>query len=418
LKKDHNKPKHLPPDTGHSVHTANARWLADMVAEITDIRGVVNNVVDGKYTADAVQKTEQIFAKFFAFSPCVAAITDFTTGKMIEVNESFTRTTGYSRQELIDKTTRELHFFVDYAERERMLNAIRETGSVRNCEIQIRTKSGEIILLDFFGQSISPDGQGLLFTQAIDITARKKAEDALRESQNQLELRVQERSAQLRALVSELTLTEHRERQRIAEVLHNHLQQLLVGARLHLATIEHSGHRATAHTVAEVDSLLSQAIECSQSLTCELCPRVLQEDGFVPALNWLVQWMRDKYGLAVTLEIEAGFDTASGDLNILLFQAVRELLFNIVKHAGIKDAQIRVSQHDGHLEVAVSDCGAGFDPQRLAMGNHSCGGFGLFSIRERLACLGGRMEIISQPQQGSCITLRLPCDETWTGVTA
>ena len=414
---DPHPPPHSPLEAGPSVHVANARWLADMVAEITDIRGVVGNIVDGKYTPDTVQKTEQIFAKFFTFSPCMAAITDFTTGKMIAVNESFSRATGYSRQELIGKTTRELNLFVDYADRERMLTSIRETGMARNHEVRIRIKSGEVILLDFFGQSINPDGQGILFTQGVDITERKKGEEALRESQNQLEIQVRERSSQLRALVSELTLTEHRERQRIAEVLHGHLQQLLVGARLQVATLLDSGNPAADHTAAEIDHLLSQAIECSQSLTGELCPRVLQEGGFVPALNWLAQWMRDKYGMAVTLEVEEGVDTASTDINILLFQAVRELLFNTVKHAGVKDVQIRARQHDGHLEIAVSDGGAGFDPQRLAMDHRSHSGFGLFSIRERLTGLGGCMEITSQPQQGSCITLRLPCDGTRTDVT-
>ena len=249
-----------------------------------------------------------------------------------------------------------------------------------------------------------------------DITERKQADEALRRLNAELEDRVQQRTAdlqrraeQLAKLASELTLAEQRERRRLAQVLHDHLQQLLVGARFGLEVIARRVDEQQRAGIAQVQGLLEESILASRSLTVELSPPILHEGGLGAGLEWLVRWMKEKHGLVVELAIDKQAETDREDIKVLLFQAARELLFNIVKHAGVTHAQVTATLENGHLRVVVSDAGIGFDPEMVwGRSSQMATGFGLFSIRERLGLLGGRMEIVSAPRQGARVELLAP----------
>ncbi|MCE5325442.1 MAG: PAS domain S-box protein [Planctomycetaceae bacterium] len=242
------------------------------------------------------------------------------------------------------------------------------------------------------------DGSLLVMEMGIDVTERKRAESALRD-----------RTHQLRALASELTLTEQRERHRLAEVLHDGLQQLLVGAKFRLAMLDRSSDPTVRTGVAGVDELISESIQTSRSLTAELSPPILYEGGLVAALEWLGRWMQEKHALTVDLDAPDMMPGISEETTVLLFQATRELLFNVVKHAGVKSAAVRVTwSQEGVITIAVVDQGQGFDAGAIGTRARDAGGFGLFSISERIELLGGRMEIDSAPQRGSRFTLTAP----------
>jgi PAS domain S-box-containing protein len=262
-----------------------------------------------------------------------------------------------------------------------------------------------------------------------DITERRLAEEALRESFNKiektedelrklnetLEERVLKRTAEvrqladrLRALTSELTLSEQRERKRLAQLLHDGLQQILVASRIRLAGLSHVQDEDVRQCALEVCDLLTESIQLSRSLTADLSPPILHEGGLVPALEWLTRSVLEKQGLEVELETQVELAPTVEELNILLFLAVRELLFNIVKHAGVKSARVRVAKRDEMIELTVSDQGLGFDTAQLLTRDGNSGGFGLFSIRERLELLGGSLEIHSTTGQGSRFVLLAP----------
>jgi GAF domain-containing protein len=178
---------------------------------------------------------------------------------------------------------------------------------------------------------------------------RMQAEQELKSINETLEYRVGERSAeaerrseQLRQLASELTLAEQRERQRLAQVLHDGLQQILVGAKYRLALFERS--KGTKQTSSEVADIIDDAIETSRSLTAELSPPILHQSGLLAALEWLVGWMRLKHGLGVGLFTGEKIQLNQGDLDVFLFQAVKELLFNVIKHSGVKEARVHVDR--------------------------------------------------------------------------
>ncbi|MCE5325970.1 MAG: transporter substrate-binding domain-containing protein [Planctomycetaceae bacterium] len=259
-----------------------------------------------------------------------------------------------------------------------------------------------------------PDGQYGVVCYYFDSTKLRQAEEALRKAKEELEQRVaqrtselQHRSKQLASLASELALTEQRERGRLAQVLHDGLQQLLVGAKFRLAVLERAVGEDARKAVSDVSELIDDSIETSRSLTAELSPPILQEGGLIPALEWLVRWMQDKHGLTVDLLVPGLTGPLREDITILLFQATRELLFNVVKHAGVKSTKVRVTRPNGSIHITVSDEGRGFDPGVFG-GKDATGGFGLFSISERLGLLGGTIEVDSAPNRGSRFTLIAP----------
>jgi PAS domain S-box-containing protein len=239
--------------------------------------------------------------------------------------------------------------------------------------------------------------------------------ETIKRANDELEERVRERTEQLRALVSELTLAEQRERKRLALVLHDHIQQLLVAAKFRLAVLGRDERDTVKQATREIDELIDESIAESRSLAAELSPPVLHESGLNAGLEWLARWMQDKQHLHVDLELDA-IDPLTETANILLFESVRELLLNSVKHSQTHTVRISLRSAEDLLQLVVSDEGVGFDPKILPLAGESGSGFGLFSISERLQLLGGRIEIDSSPGKGSRVALRLPIAQYKTSI--
>ena len=279
-----------------------------------------------------------------------------------------------------------------------------EAGRSIHTTFRLRRKNDdELRWIEMFGRfDTTADGAHLRLVGVLaDITERHNAEEALRQARDDLEQRVSERTAQLQKradqlarLTSELTLAEQRERRRLAQVLHDHLQQLLVGAKFGLEVLSRSVQDDLKPDVEQLLSLLAESIAASRSLTVELFPPILHEGGLAAGLEWLARWIEDKHGLKVHLDVDPNAVTGREDVRVLLFQSVRELLFNVVKHAHVSEAQVDLKRDGNQLVVAVEDCGTGFDPDTLrAEYSIDRAGFGLVSIRERLAMLGVSFEV-------------------------
>jgi PAS domain S-box-containing protein len=239
-----------------------------------------------------------------------------------------------------------------------------------------------------------------------DITEQQDAEERVR----LLHQALQRRAAQLQTLASELTLAEHRERRRLAQILHDHLQQLLYAARLNLSGLRRKARgKELQQTIGQIDELLGQCIDESRSLTIEISPPVLYDGGLAAALQWLARHVQQTYGLAVEVEVGAAAEPDMEDIRVLLFESVRELLFNVVKHAEAQHARVSMAtSFDHEVQIVVADEGVGFDLARLQLGEASAAGFGLFSIRERLEAMGGGLEVDTAPGQGTRVTVFAP----------
>lgn len=237
----------------------------------------------------------------------------------------------------------------------------------------------------------------------------------LRTVNETLEERVQDRTRTVRQLSRELTLAEQRERRAVAQVLHDDLQQLLFALQLQLQSLETStaslpedvlrGELRRAHDV------VGEAMSTTRRLTVDLSPPVQAGATFVDALRWLAAHTRERFGLDVEIQVADDLSIPADDLRLLLFQIVRELLFNVVKHAGTGKAVITVSALDGHLVVEVTDEGVGFDPAKNpAQTTSTSGGFGLRRAKERLALFGGGIQVEPKPGGGTRARVMVPMD--------
>lgn len=228
---------------------------------------------------------------------------------------------------------------------------------------------------------------------------------------HELNRSLENRAHQLRKLTIELTEAEQRERQRVAQVLHDHLQQVLVAAKMRLSSIRNRADNPQAVTAAAADlrGLLQEALDSSRSLTYELSPPMLQQSGLGAAMNWLAGEMREKHRLEVTVQLHSAHFVLADAVRDFLFQAARELLFNVIKHGKIRHATVEMTSDEKCFTLIVRDEGAGFDPDSLRAqnGDH---GFGLFNIVERVELLGGVCKIDSEPAKGSRIGIRVPLD--------
>jgi signal transduction histidine kinase len=226
-------------------------------------------------------------------------------------------------------------------------------------------------------------------------------------------LALERSNRQVRALASALTLAEQRERRRISQILHDHVQQMLYGVQMRTYLIGLDAPEACKSYIqehlTEMESLVEEAIQSTRTLTVELSPPVLQSEGLGAAFNWLANQMSRLYDLQVALDLRQDYQLASDDLRVLVFQLVRELLFNVVKHAETNKAFVAMALDGDRLVVRVEDQGIGFDPAQLADDDLlDDGGFGLYSIRERLALFGGEVTIASGAGQGTQVVLSLP----------
>jgi PAS domain S-box-containing protein len=252
-------------------------------------------------------------------------------------------------------------------------------------------------------------------------TLHRQAEEALRRSHAELELshaelershaELEQRTLQLRRLASQLTLAEQDARRQLAKTLHDGLQQLLFSAGITLdEAMKTKSQDDQGELLQRARADVKEAVEAARTLSVNLFPPVLHLGGLPAALTWLARRTQEQYSVTVTVTADPRANPEESDVRILLFEAVRELVFNAVKHAHVDRVDVHLALGPGGaIHIQVSDEGVGFDPTAtLHDENPRELGLGLFSIQERLALLGGHLNIQSAPGKGSRFVLTIP----------
>jgi signal transduction histidine kinase len=282
---------------------------------------------------------------------------------------------------------------------ERIRDAIRSGYQVRNVEHVVHGPYGldRVLLISMVG--IVEKGMVLRFWgTGRDITAMREAEHALAQH-----------DSQLRALATEITLAEERARRKLAGELHDGPAQNLAGMAMQLAEIKRKmDDRETLQLLVEAEQVLADTTTQTRTLMLELAPPGLHESGLVEALRWLAERAGKQQRLTVTVEDDGLPKPLEDQVTVLLFQTVRELLQNVIKHARSKRATVRCAVNNDALTIDVLDPGIGFEVHSIDRLPTRQGGFGLFNIRERLKLMGGSVDIHSIVGQGTTVRIRVP----------
>ena len=282
---------------------------------------------------------------------------------------------------------------------ERIREAIKNGYQVRNIEHVVHGPYGldRVLLISMIG--IVEKGHVLRFWgSGRDVTAMREAEHAL-----------SQHDSQLRALATEITLAEERARRKQARELHDGPAQNLAGMAMQLAEIKRgmSDHGKLA-LLFEAEQVLADATMQTRMLMLELAPPGLHESGLVEALRWLAERVAKQQRMVIAVEDDGSAKPLEDQISVLLFQTVRELLQNVVKHARSKRATVRCAVSDDQLTIDVLDPGVGFEVHSVDRLPTRHGGFGLFSIRERLKLMGGSIDIHSIVGEGTTVRIRVP----------
>jgi PAS domain S-box-containing protein len=377
--------------TGRHLHVIFSAKL-----QYNKISGMVMDVTDSKKAEQELCEREAMLSTLLNAPLEIIMLLD-RDGTVLSINKGGAsrfgknpeEMTGFNIFESLPHETAQLR--KDYAE------IVFETGKTMHFEDEREDK--------YYASSVYPvfDAEGAnvvnIAVFASDITEQKQAERDLHAYQERL-----------RALASELTVTEERERRRIATELHDGAAQSLAFARIQLASARKAIAEAeTAKKLDDVSQILRDSLGQIREVLLDLSSPSMNEIGLGVAISeWLEQQIGRRHGLKTSFTDQCGEVPLDNDVRAMLFRNTRELLTNVVKHARAKTVAVCMESTGVALRITIEDDGVGLDPDNVA--EKMNGGFGIFSIRERMLDLGGSLEIVSARGKGCEATLVMPLE--------
>ncbi len=359
-----------------------------------------NNMTERKITEERLLLLESAMQQTSDSIIITTARKEHFASKIVYVNDAFTRMTGYTPEDVIGRLSVVLQGSKTDSTEWFRLEGDQTTGKTFHLETVMQRKDGTKFHLEW---RISPIRNELgkvthFVSMQRDITKRKRAEEELLAYQDQL-----------RSFASELSLTEERERRRIAVDLHDHIGQILAITKIRLGALRDTfSSTESCREIDQIRAFVEQAIGYTKSLTFELSPPILYELGLPAAVEWLCEKLQKEHGIAFLFRDDGRDKPLAVDVTVLLFQALRELLINVVKHARADQVTVDLLRNDDTVRIVLSDNGSGFDLSTISKEST----FGLFSVRERLKHFGGNYEIRTKPGSGTTIIMLAPLSNT------
>jgi PAS domain S-box-containing protein len=341
-------------------------------------------------------ESEQRFAKAFKANPQPMSLTTLDGGKYVDVNESFLRMSGYTRDEVIGHTSEELKVFSNPAVRDiQLVEPLLRAGVVQNFDFKFRTKNGTFRTLLSSAELLELGGEKCILVASSDITDRKTLE------------------GELMHLTAQLFRLQDEERRRIARELHDGTAQNLFAISVNLAKVsqlDQTQKEEMQRLIAECISLGDESLQEIRTLSYLLHPPLLDQAGLVSALQWYAQGFSKRSGIYVDVFAEP-MDRLPADFELALFRVVQESLTNVLRHSGSGSASIRLERRSDEVFLQVRDKGRGLTGNKDGDSKDAEDliqmGVGIPGMQQRLRQLGGRLEIDSN-SEGTTITAVVP----------
>jgi PAS domain S-box-containing protein len=381
------------------LETRVKKRTADLAKAVETLQ---KEIAERKIAEESLRSAEVRFGSIFE-NTIVGLYRTTPSGQILLANPALVKMMGCRSFKELAKFNVEKNGFDPSTPRSIFKEHIKKEGRVIGLECVWRRPDGTKLFVSESAFAVKDAKGKILYYEgtAQDITQRKEAEEKLMLYQQQL-----------RSLASELSLAEERLRRRIAAELHDHIAQNLAISKIKLESLTDDTESEQSKSLKEVIHLISKTIDASRTLTFEISPPVLYELGFEAAVGWLTRQTRQRFGLDVEFINDEKPKPLNTDIRVLLFQAVRELLVNVVKHAKAQKAKIYANVIGNNIQVTVEDNGIGFDTATLNLSkDFTKGGFGLFNIRERLDQIGGSVIIHSGRNKGTKIIMTAPIEK-------
>lgn len=353
-------------------------------------QGVEIRTVELEEANKQLIQARDLFENLFDVNPVPTSITKLEDGTFISVNDAYLQYYNLNYEDVIGHSAQELGLPLEPTIRPQLIARVKKLGSVRNIKMETKLPSGEIKSILVSIQVVKVNNVDALMLAFIDITEQVLAE------------------RQVRTAANSLSASDQIERQRISQILHDELQQNIFAVKMQLSFLEDAikqNNPAAANVdLKQLDQWLAEAIATTRQLSIDLSPPVLPGEGLTESLLWLASQMKTQYNMDVAVEPNGTQVILDDDVRSLLFQSVRELLFNVVKHSGALSAHVVLEQMNGQVNITVSDRGKGFDLQSKADKDFN----GLKKMRDRLYLVGANLKIQSTPEKGTQITIEAP----------
>ena len=366
---------------------------------VSTLQGALHRARDRYEAEAALARHSEARAKRLADSNLIGVFFCSIDGTVTGANAGFLTLLGYTREEMIAGRVSWLERTAP-EHRERDRRAIEELKECKVCkpfEKHYLLGDGRRVPV-YIGCAVVEDSIHDCVGFVLNLTEQKRVEAELVAHRQRLQ-----------AMASELMLAEERERRRIAGLLHDSVGQTLAAAKRQVRHVwEQGSGNGALQRLSDVHDLIDSAISTTRTLTSEISPPVLYELGLGPALRWLADCAQQQHGFVCEVHDDGLAKPVGHEVRVVLFQAARELLVNVAKHAQARSCNILMEKDDGTVRVEVQDDGVGFDTSKLGKGGADDNAFGLFSIRERLSHIGGRAEIMSEPGNGTTVKLSAP----------
>ncbi|MDH5234893.1 MAG: PAS domain S-box protein, partial [Gemmatimonadota bacterium] len=366
------------------------RWEVRPWREEEEIGGIViltEDITEALRSRAALEASERRFEVVFQRTSVPTALARAPEFRIVDVNDAWLHVFGWTREELLGRTSMELGLRRDPAERDDVIAEMRRTGTIRDREMQFFTRTGERVIGLMNLDLIPLDGEVHALATMRDITAQRRAEESSRR------------------FLGRLLGAEEAERRRIARELHDSTAQDLVAVTLTLAAErDRLAAQGVEHLHALDDGLatLEHAANDIRTLAYVLHPPHLEDEGLARAVRHYVHGFGARTGIAVSADVDDAAGRFDEVAEIVIFRVLQECLGNIHRHAASPTAAVRLAREDGALVLEVRDAGRGMKaplddaPEGMAAeGMTEEAGLGLRGMRERLRNIGGRLEVAS-----------------------
>jgi PAS domain S-box-containing protein len=354
---------------------------------------IIRDFTERKRAEEELRESEQWFVKAFQANPVAMALVTLDDARFIDVNETFQRVYGYSREEAVGHTAFELGIWVDPSQRTEFVRAHREEGTAPDRVVQMRTKAGNVREMLWGGTLFAVGGKTLLLGAAIDITERKRAE------------------AERAAAMSRLAMVQEEERRRLARELHDQTAQRLVALAVELKTLETNlaAGRPQGDRVRSLRKTVDDLQQHVRRLAWDLRAGELVEGDLERALREYVEDWSDRVGVPVDCECRGlGGKRLPAPVAATLYRVAREALANVEKHARARRVSVLLERDKTVARLTVEDDGRGFDEDAVREAPEAAPRLGLLGMKERVALVGGKLLIESSPGSGTTVLARVP----------